>query len=34
MFDHFWDFDTLVEDEAPSKAEIMGSRPLLRDFWV
>jgi hypothetical protein len=30
MFDHFWDFDRLVKDGAPSKAEIAGSRPLFR----
>ena len=27
MFDHFWDFDRLVKDEAPGEAEITGSRP-------
>jgi hypothetical protein len=32
MFDHFWDFDMLVEDEHPGEVEIMRSRPLLRDF--
>jgi hypothetical protein len=26
MFDHFWDLDSLVEDEAPGKAEIVGSQ--------
>jgi hypothetical protein len=34
MFDHFWDFDTLVEDEASGEAEITGSHPLLWAFWV
>jgi hypothetical protein len=34
MFDHFWDFDRLVEDGAPGEVEIVGSRPLLWDFWV
>jgi hypothetical protein len=34
MFYHFWDFDRLVEDEAPGEAEIAESRPLLWDFWV
>ena len=24
MFDHFWDFDRLVEDETPRRSEIMG----------
>jgi hypothetical protein len=32
MFDHFWDFDRLVEGRAQGKAEIMGSRPLFREF--
>jgi hypothetical protein len=30
MFDHFWDFDILVEDGAPGEVEIVGSRPLFR----
>jgi hypothetical protein len=34
MFDHFWDFDRLVEEKVPDEAEITGSRPLLWDFWV
>jgi hypothetical protein len=33
MFEHFWDFDRLVEEEASGKEEIMGSCPLLWDFW-
>jgi hypothetical protein len=33
VFDHFWDFDKLVEDEASGDAEIAGSLPLLWDFW-
>jgi hypothetical protein len=32
MFDHFWDFDRLVEDGAPGEAEIAGSRPLFVGF--
>jgi hypothetical protein len=34
MFDQFCDFNRLVEDGAPSEAEIMGSCPILWDFWV
>jgi hypothetical protein len=34
MFDHFWDFDRLVEGGAQGEVEIVGSRPLFRDFWV
>jgi hypothetical protein len=34
MFDHFWDFDRLVEGGAQGEAETAGSRPLFRDFWV
>jgi len=34
VFDQFWEFDMLVKDEVPGKAEITGSRPLLWDFWV
>jgi hypothetical protein len=34
MFDHFWDFDKLVEDKAPSEEEIVGSRHLLWNFRV
>jgi hypothetical protein len=34
MFDHLWDFDSLVEDEMPDKAEIAGSFPFLQVFWV
>jgi hypothetical protein len=34
MFDHFWDFDRMVKNEVPGEAEIMGSHPLLQDFWV
>jgi hypothetical protein len=34
MFDQFWDFDRLVEGGAQGEAEIAGSRPLFRDFWV
>jgi hypothetical protein len=30
MFDHFWDFDKLVEGRAQDKAVIAGSRPLFR----
>jgi hypothetical protein len=32
MFDQFWDFDRLVEGGAQGEVEIMGSRPLLREF--
>jgi hypothetical protein len=34
MFDHFWDFDRLVEDEAPRRSVDHGITPLLWDFWV
>jgi hypothetical protein len=34
MFDHFWDFNRLVEDGAPGKVDIMGSHHLLQKFWV
>jgi hypothetical protein len=30
MFDHFWDFDRLVEGGAQVKVEIVGSWPLFR----
>jgi hypothetical protein len=30
MFDHFWDFDRLVEDKAPGEVEIVGSHPPFR----
>jgi hypothetical protein len=32
VFDHFWDFERLVEDEAPREAKIMGSHPILWAF--
>jgi hypothetical protein len=32
MFDQFWDFDRLVEGGAQGEAEIVGSRPLFREF--
>ena len=32
MFDHFWDFDRLVEEEHPSEVDIAGSHPFLWDF--
>jgi hypothetical protein len=32
MFDHFWDFNRLVEGGVQGKAEIAGSHPLLREF--
>ena len=32
MFDHFWDFERLVEDEVLGEAEITGSHPFLWDF--
>jgi hypothetical protein len=34
MFDHFWDFDRLVEDEAPRQSGDRGISPILWDFWV
>jgi hypothetical protein len=34
MFDHFWDFDRLVEGGAQGEVEIVRSRPLFREFWV
>jgi hypothetical protein len=34
MFDHFWDFDRLVEDGAPRRSGDRGISPFLRDFWV
>jgi hypothetical protein len=33
MFDHFWDFDRLVEGGAQVEAEIAGSRPLFREVF-
>jgi hypothetical protein len=30
MFDHFWDFDRLVEGGALGKVDITGSWPLFR----
>jgi hypothetical protein len=33
MFDHFWDFDRLVEDRAPRQSRDHGISPFLRDFW-
>jgi hypothetical protein len=29
MFDHFWDFDRLVEDGAPRKSRDHGILPIL-----
>jgi hypothetical protein len=34
VFDHFWDFDRLVEDKSPRPSERSGSRPFLWDFWA
>jgi hypothetical protein len=34
MFDHFWDFDSLIEGGAQGEAEIMGSHSLFKEFWV
>jgi hypothetical protein len=35
VFDHFWDFDRLVEDGAPRRSgDRAGSHPFLRDFWA
>jgi hypothetical protein len=33
MFDHFWDFDRLVEDGAPRRSEDRGISPFLCAFW-
>jgi hypothetical protein len=33
MFDHFWDFDRLVEDEAPRRSRDRRISPILRAFW-
>jgi hypothetical protein len=33
IFDHFWDFDRLVKDEAPMRSGDRGISPILRDFW-
>jgi hypothetical protein len=33
MFDHFWDFDRLVEDGAPRRSGDRGISPFW-DFWV
>jgi hypothetical protein len=32
MFDHFWDFDRLVEDEEPRRSGDHGISPLLCGF--
>jgi hypothetical protein len=32
MFDHFWDFDRLVEGGVQGEVEIVGSQPLFREF--
>jgi hypothetical protein len=34
MFDHFWYFDRLVEDEATRRSRDHGISPFLRAFWV
>jgi hypothetical protein len=34
MIDLFWDFYRMVEGGAHVKVEIVGSRPIFRDFWV
>jgi hypothetical protein len=33
VLDHFWDFDRLVEDEAPRQSGDHGISPILQDFW-
>jgi hypothetical protein len=33
MFDHFWDFDRLVEDGAPRRSGDRRISPILWDFW-
>jgi hypothetical protein len=32
MFDHFWDFDRLVEDEAPRRSGDRGISPPFAGF--
>jgi hypothetical protein len=32
MFDHFWDFDRLVEDEAPRRSGDRGISPPFMGF--
>jgi hypothetical protein len=34
VFDHFWDFDKLVEDGAPRRGRDCVISPFLQDFWV
>jgi hypothetical protein len=34
MFDHFWDFDRLVEDGAPRRSGDHGISLVLQDFWA
>jgi hypothetical protein len=34
VFDHFWDFDRLVEDGAPKRSEDRKISPFLRVFWA
>ena len=34
VFDHFWDFDRLVEDGVPRGSGDHGISPFLWDFWA
>jgi hypothetical protein len=34
VFDHFWDFDSLVEDVMPRRSGDHGISPILRAFRV
>jgi hypothetical protein len=34
VFDHFWDFERLVEDGVPRRSGYRGISLILRDFWV
>jgi hypothetical protein len=34
VFDHFWDFDRLVEDEAPRRSRDHRISLVLWDFWA
>jgi hypothetical protein len=34
VFDHFWDFDRLVEDGAPRQSGDREILPILWDFWA
>jgi hypothetical protein len=34
VFDHFWDFDRLVEDGVPRRSGDRGISLVLWDFWA